>query len=141
MVSKQVLVVAVFCSMYAVAVASNPCIAACSGRPNGDYQSCNGCDVYATCANGYLYDNRPCVAGTVWDDTLKRCEMTSTTCPPDPCVSSCNGLANGDYQSCSGCNVYASCNGGFIIDNRPCPATLVWDDSRKACDTSSTTCS
>ncbi|XP_071111191.1 uncharacterized protein [Haliotis cracherodii] len=120
MAANQLLVVAVIYSVYAVAVANNPCISACSGRPSGDYQSCNGCNVYATCANGYMYDNRPCVAGTVWDDTLKRCEMTSSTCPPNPCVSSCNGVADGDYQSCNGCNGYVSCNGGRLFDNRPC---------------------
>ncbi|XP_067673175.1 uncharacterized protein [Haliotis asinina] len=139
--SKHVFVVAVIYSLCAVAVASNPCVSTCAGRPTGDYQSRNGCNVYATCVNGYICDNRPCVAGTVWDDTLKRCEMTSTTCPPNPCVTSCNGLVSGDYQSCNGCNVYVTCNAGHLIDNRPCPSTLVWDDSLRACARTSSTCS
>ena len=57
------------------------CITSCNGRSNGDYQSCIGCDVYATCSNGYLYDERPCApGGLVWDDNVKRCEWESATC-------------------------------------------------------------
>ena len=48
--------------------------------PDGDYQSCQGCHVYATCSNEILYDNRPCPADLVWDDNAKRCEWISTTC-------------------------------------------------------------
>ena len=47
---------------------------------DGDYQSCLSCDVYLTCSNGLTYDNRPCPADLVWDDNLKRCEWTSSTC-------------------------------------------------------------
>ena len=56
------------------------CVISCTGLPNGDYQSCQGCNVYATCSNSILYDNRPCPADLVWDDDRKRCELTSTTC-------------------------------------------------------------
>ena len=56
------------------------CITSCTGLPNGDYQSCLGCHVYASCSNGVMYDGRPCPAGLVWDDNVKRCEWTSTTC-------------------------------------------------------------
>ena len=50
------------------------------------------------------------------------------------CISSCAGLEAGDYQSCHGCNVYASCSGGRLIDDLPCPASLVWDDIKKRCN-------
>ena len=146
---------------------SGPCISSCKGMPNGDYQSCKGCRVYATCSNGDIYDNRPCPANLVWDDNKKRCEWTSDTChgtdptthPPDitttkatptttaappptsgPCISSCKGMPNGDYQSCKGCHVYATCSNGDIYDNRPCPANLVWDDNKKRCEWTSDTC-
>ena len=56
------------------------CVSDCTDKPNGDYQSCEGCNVYVTCSNGILHPNRPCPANLVWDDNLKRCEWTSTTC-------------------------------------------------------------
>ena len=56
------------------------CVSDCNGMQNGDYQSCLSCDVYLTCSNGLTYDNRPCPADLVWDDNLKRCEWTSSTC-------------------------------------------------------------
>ena len=56
------------------------------------------------------------------------------------CIRDCRGKKDGDYQSCRGCSVYASCTGGRIIDDRPCPANLVWDDVNKYCDYTSPTC-
>ncbi|WAR19825.1 hypothetical protein MAR_001663 [Mya arenaria] len=56
------------------------------------------------------------------------------------CIKSCDGVQDGDYKSCIGCNVYASCSGDVLYDNRPCPGTLQWDDNLKRCDYSSTTC-
>ena len=47
------------------------------------------------------------------------------------CVADCAGVSNGDYQSCVGCHVYATCSNGRKYDNRPCPANLVWDDNVK----------
>ena len=120
------------------------CVDSCTGMPDGNYQSCHGCNVFATCSNGLLYDKRPCPAGLVWDDNKKRCEWKSDTCTRDPitgnCVSSCIGMKDGDYQSCKGCNVYASCSNEILYDNRPCPANLVWDDNKKICDWTSETC-
>ena len=55
------------------------------------------------------------------------------------CITSCAGLESGDYQSCHGCNVYASCTFGWLTDDRPCPASLVWDDIKKRCEYSSPT--
>ena len=121
------------------------CVSSCEGRSNGDYHSCISCHVYATCSNGILYDNRPCPANLVWDDSKKRCEYTSSTCNrgrnDGSCVSDCKGMQNGDYQSCLGCDVYATCSNELLYDNRPCPADLVWDDDKKRCEYESDTCS
>lgn len=126
------------------------CVSSCSGVADGDYQSCLGCTVYATCHSGHLYDNRPCPEGLVWDDDKKYCDYTSGTCdtssgdgidpPRADCVSSCSDVADGDYQSCQGCSVYATCSGGYLYDNRACQPGLVWDDNLKYCDYSSSTC-
>ena len=62
-----------------------PCVSSCTGMPDGDYQSCNGCNVYVTCSNEIIHDDRPCPDGLVWDDNLKRCEWESTTCGTDSC--------------------------------------------------------
>lgn len=139
------------------------CVTSCEGRKDGDYQSCRGCNVYATCANGILYDERQCTPSApgapplVWDDTLKRCEYNSETCKTcgsninkssvvgtgPACITSCAGRLDGDYQSCKGCKVYASCSSGSLSDERPCAPSnppLVWDDKEKRCERESTTC-
>ena len=57
------------------------CVSNCNKMPDGDYQSCSGCDVYVSCVAGRMYADRPCAAGGLsWDDNLKRCEWTSATC-------------------------------------------------------------
>ena len=65
------------------------------------------------------------------------------SCSPNetPCVSSCEGKTNGDYQSCHGCDVYVTCVHGAPVDDRPCPRGLVWDDIEKRCEWESKTCS
>lgn len=60
------------------------CIRSCTDMPDGDYQSCDSCYVYVTCSNGGTYDERPCPAGLVWDDIVKRCEWQSNTCQQCP---------------------------------------------------------
>ncbi len=123
--------------------------------PDGDYQSCCGCCVYATCANGILYDNRPCPAGLVWDDNLRRCEFTSSTCGTrsgyalvavahGKCVSDCTNVPDGDYQDCKRCDGYVTCTNGILFE-RECAKSgsaeqLVWDDNDKKCEGISTTC-
>ena len=128
------------------------CVSSCENMPDGDYQSCNGCNVYVTCSNEIIHDNRPCPDGLIWDDNLKRCQLTSDTCNSEdgnndddqndicPCVSSCTGMPDGDYQSCNGCNVYLTCSNEITHDDRPCPDGLVWDDNLKRCEWESTTC-
>ena len=58
------------------------CVDKCKNRDNGNYQSCNGCNVYVTCINGQMIDNRPCAGGTEWDDIQRTCVApgNSTTC-------------------------------------------------------------
>merc|ERR1712227_301723 len=57
------------------------CVSDCSLVPTGDYQSCQGCNIYASCLGGNLIDNRPCPVGTQWDDDSKECVYRSKTCP------------------------------------------------------------
>jgi len=161
------------------------CITGCSALSDGDYQSCRSCSVYATCVSGIFYDGRPCFPSSFWDDALKRCTFSSSTCPNQivstsvtspgsptsptspmstpqttspvtqttvttvptsrvtlttNCVLSCSGIPDGDYQSCYSCGAYATCINGNIIDNRSCPANLVWDDTFKQCLIFSQTC-
>ena len=57
---------------------------------------------------------------------------------PGECVRSCDGLKNGDYQSCITCdNTFASCLYGVLYDNRSCSADpnvmLYWNDLLKQC--------
>ncbi|KAK2179193.1 hypothetical protein NP493_508g01039 [Ridgeia piscesae] len=120
------------------------CIRDCTGRNDTDYQSCNGCNVYATCLNGIITDNQPCPAGLVWDEEEHSCEYTSPTCSlvtATICVDDCTNVPDGHYQSCTTCNGYVSCVAGVKID-RPCaPASppLEWDDSAHECIYDSTT--
>lgn len=128
------------------------CVRSCRGMPDGDYHSCKGCLYFATCTNGYLVDARKCAwfGGLLWDDNLKRCEWTSSTCDyvdyqkpqelPNGCVQDCFGLPNGDYQSCYGCRVFVTCSNSLTYDYRPCPWLLVWDDLSKRCMWRSRTC-
>nr|KAG5691224.1 hypothetical protein BaRGS_019435 [Batillaria attramentaria] len=97
--------------------------------------------------SGMFIGDRPCAPGTVWDDSIRSCGFVSTTCMETTssattvsvlspttgpiCITSCVGRPNGDYQSCFGCSVYASCVGGMIINNRACPGGTVWDDGLK----------
>ncbi|BFZ07479.1 hypothetical protein BsWGS_10518 [Bradybaena similaris] len=120
---------------------TSPCVRSCDGLQSGSYQSCTSCHMFATCSEGVLYDNRPCPAALLWDDVSKRCEVSSTTCQaPHTCVSSCDGLQTGEYQSCQGCDVYLTCNNGVMFDKRPCPPGLLWNDVNKRCEQFSTTC-
>ena len=116
--------------------------------------------------------NHPGEKPLVWDDVKKRCEYESTTCPsatpsstalppvssssspsttngypetPGTCVSDCNGMPDGDYQSCKTCEGYVSCSNGYYFDrpcapNHPGAKPLVWDDVKKRCEYESTTC-
>ncbi|KAL3884579.1 hypothetical protein ACJMK2_024711 [Sinanodonta woodiana] len=56
------------------------CETSCVGKIYGEYQYCPDCRKYVACSNGNKYI-MPCPANLVWDDNLKRCELTSSTCP------------------------------------------------------------
>jgi len=135
-------------TLYAAKVnsASNHvCISDCEGVEDGDYQSCLGCRVYVSCSNEVMSDYRPCPENLVWDDNLKKCHYTSSTCrvggtTNSNCVADCRNRTDGDYQSCLGCHVYATCSNEEIHDNRICPFGLVWDDDRKVCQYTTDTC-
>ena len=51
----------------------------CGALPDGDYQSCSGCGYYATCGPTGV-TTRTCPDGLVWDDGLKACQTSSSTC-------------------------------------------------------------
>ena len=42
------------------------------------------------------------------------------------CVTSCEGLADGEYASCSGCNMYVEC-ASDVLTNHVCPSGLFWN--------------
>merc|ERR1712227_196912 len=56
------------------------CVSSCAGHADGNFASCNGCEVYVTCLGGRTYDNRPCGNGLVWDDEAKVCGWSSSNC-------------------------------------------------------------
>ena len=144
--------------------APHTCVSDCRYMPDGNYQSCKFCNGFVTCTNGWLCEH-PCKTGPVWDDVKKYCVEESTTCPttlppvssttspstsghpetPNPCVSDCKGMANGDYQSCKTCVGFVSCSNGRYFDmpcapNHPGQKPLVWDDVKKRCEWTSSTC-
>ena len=136
------------------------CVSDCRDMPDGNYQSCTFCNGFVTCTDGFLCEH-PCNDDYVWDDVKKPCVKESTTCPipvttifpptygstgtPHPCVSDCSGMTDGDYQSCKTCEGYVSCSNGYYFDrpcapNHPGAKPLVWDDVKKRCEWTSSTC-
>merc|ERR1712121_217419 len=65
--------------------------------------------------------------------TRQTVSTTSKHIVPKGCVSDCTGRRNGDYHSCLGCHVYATCSNEIISDNRPCPSELIWDNKLRLC--------
>ena len=145
------------------------CVSDCRDMPDGLYQSCKFCDAYVECSYGLLCEIA-CKEGYFWDDREKKCVKESTTCPipsitippptggptsppttshpppgSGPCVKDCSGMPNGDYQSCYTCERFVSCSNGHYYD-MPCAPThpghppLVWDDVKKRCEWTSSTC-
>ena len=43
------------------------------------------------------------------------------TAPGHRCVADCNGLPNGNYPSCTGCETYTSCGDERTFLDLPCP--------------------
>lgn len=136
------------------------CVTSCDSMEDGEYQSCDSCQVYVICTNGQRNEGN-CPQYTLWDNDRKKCLYFSSTCGPQcqestkaptdvpstptstapskggstvcNCISDCKGLADGSYPSCSGCQFFSICFQGFIYDDQSCPRGEVWDDSRKAC--------
>lgn len=59
------------------------------------------------------------------------------------CVDQCYDICNGDYQSCLTCKGYVTC-ANRNLSQRNCSdnanSNLVWDDTKKWCDSTSDTC-
>jgi hypothetical protein len=55
------------------------------------------------------------------------------------CIDDCRGRPNGFYQWCLSCNTVAYCSSERIYF-LSCPPGTVWDDNRKQCNQTSTTC-
>lgn len=59
------------------------------------------------------------------------------------CVDQCYDICNGDYRSCLTCKGYVTC-ANRLLWPRNCSddanSNLVWDDTKKRCDSTSDTC-
>ena len=56
------------------------------------------------------------------------------------CIESCDGMSNGEYQSCEECTSYIQCT-DEASDIRQCEDGQTWDDTNKECSSAtSTTC-
>ena len=64
------------------------------------------------------------------------CGTFSTGHAPDvqrDCVSSCEGLPKGEYQSCTGSSFFVLCEADGTLTEARCPEEQEWDDAAKAC--------
>ena len=66
--------------------------------------------------------------------------QTKATPHAKSCVLSCDGLSDGNYISCKGCDVYVVCTGGQLSDNQSCIAGMVFDSGLGTCFPSSQRC-
>ncbi|KAL3884584.1 hypothetical protein ACJMK2_024716 [Sinanodonta woodiana] len=124
-------------------------IESCVRQRDGNYQHCSNCHKYVACSNERDYI-MPCPSNLVWHDANKTCEWTSSTCNStthrynvtsitSECAESCGGRGDGHYQHCSDCHQYVACNNYYKYE-LPCDFKLVWDDIKKRCETTSSTC-
>jgi len=67
--------------------------------------------------------------------------VMTTRIPSGSCVSDCSDLADGYYQACTQCADFVQCwsNGSRMTVSQCAPGT-VWDDAKKLCDFTSSTC-
>ena len=54
-------------------------VSSCDERENGNYASPSGCSDYVTCTDGEYVINT-CADNLFWDDAVRRCEFTTSTC-------------------------------------------------------------
>jgi len=59
---------------------------------------------------------------------------------PGECVTSCRGVADGSYASCDACNKFVECYNNGSMVTKACSGGTVWDDVKKICDFTSSTC-
>jgi hypothetical protein len=87
--SSQIVAVSSVCTSTGSGCLSST--SSCRGRPDGDYQACEGCTFYHSCSGGVLYANRPCpltnqggIGGRLvwlaWTSNQGICDYTSSTC-------------------------------------------------------------
>ena len=50
------------------------CVESCQNLKDGNYPSCHSCDVFVTCSNEDIVDDRPCPGETIWNHEKKSCE-------------------------------------------------------------------
>jgi len=59
---------------------------------------------------------------------------------PGACVDSCKGVSDGIYASCEGCNKFVECYNSGTKITKVCSPGTVYDDVKKMCDFTSSTC-
>lgn len=116
------------------------CISAttsCSGLADGDYQACEGCTFYHSCAAGVNWSNRPCPVTNqggingklVWQSTRVNsgfCDYSSSTCtdcqsgPPTSCSTNRFSKVKCITNSATSCSSlqngdYQACEGCHIF--------------------------
>ena len=85
---------------------------------------------------------RPCAPGTFYDDTVRACAQSSAICALNTgysCVTSCDDVSDGAFQSCEGCDVFVVCLNG-VMKKKTCEDGMKWDDIKKVCIDISSTC-
>merc|ERR1712004_724029 len=73
--------------------------------------------------------------------TTKAPAATTKSPTSGNCVSSCAGMADGDYQACDTCDGFIKCSNERLFYFECAQAGLVWDDNVKRCEWESSTCS
>ncbi|WP_018690678.1 chitin binding peritrophin-A domain-containing protein [Algicola sagamiensis] len=147
---------AFFCMMAffsTIAFAEQACIEQCDSRQDGTYASCQSDEAFVTCTGGISFESM-CPTGLVWLSEHNRCGVMDDAVMDSPvisdlsilevesessCVTSCDGKADGNYQSCQNCNQYVACISGRLYQ-MVCPNGYEWDDDMKSCTTASLTC-
>ena len=81
------------------------CVPSCQGQKPGNYQYCRGCQMYVSCIEGEKMARIPCPDDMVWDDKLKKCATSSTTCKP----------LDGKYRLVAPDDAMSTCSPGVCV--------------------------